>query len=266
MQLDEFETNNIYNVDCYEAIKKLPDKSVDLIYTDIPYDVEDNGGGGCFGEKKRDYHAEYEIICANSQSSRVLRATAKYIDGIKELAFGIDYSILDEFCRVCKAIYVYIWCSKKQILPLMNYFVGERGCRFEILTWHKSNPIPTCNGKYLSDTEYCLMFRESGKTRIGGDMTTKSKYYISKINVADKNRFEHPTIKPLRFVENHITNSTNLGDIILDPFLGSGTTAVAAKNLHRRYIGFEINPKYYEIAQNRLNNIDANGQMSLFTF
>lgn len=271
MKLGEFETNEVYNVDCYEAIKKLPDKSVDLIYTDIPYDVEGNGGGGCFGEKKRDYHAEYEAVCVNSSAtgggvSRIWRATAKYFDGIKELAFGIDYSILDEFCRVCKAIYVYIWCSKAQILPLMEYFVGEKGCRFEILTWHKTNPIPTCNGKYLSDTEYCLMFRDNGKTRIGGDMATKNKYFLSPINVSDKNKFEHPTIKPLRFVENHIINSTNEGDIVFDPFLGSGTTAVAAQNLGRQYIGFEINPKYCKIAKNRLNNINASGQMSLFTF
>ena len=69
MKLGEFETNEVYNVDCYEAIKKLPDKSVDLIYTDIPYDVEGNGGGGCFGEKKRDYHAEYEAVCVNSAAT-----------------------------------------------------------------------------------------------------------------------------------------------------------------------------------------------------
>lgn len=55
-----YEINKIYCIDCYEAIKQLPDKSVDLIYTDIPYDIEDNGGGDCFGEKKRDYHSEYE--------------------------------------------------------------------------------------------------------------------------------------------------------------------------------------------------------------
>ena len=221
--------------DCYEIIKQIPDKSIDLIYTDVPYDIEDNCGGGCFGDKKRDYHSEYEKVCENSNStaSRVYKSTMKSINGIKELAFGIDYKILDEFCRVCKNIYVYIWCSKKQILPLMQYFVGEKKCRFEILTFHKTNPIPTCNGKYLSDTEYCLMFREDGKTKIYGDMSTKSKYYLAPINTADKAKFEHPTIKPLPFVENHIINSTKEGDTVLDPFMGSGTTGVACKKLGR---------------------------------
>lgn len=163
-----YELNNIYCADCYEAIKQIPDKSVDLIYTDIPYDFEANGGGGCFGEKKRDYHGDYEAVARNTQKSRVWRQAYKSYSDNADIAFGIDYAILDEFVRVLKAIYVYIWCSKKQILPLMNYFVGEKGCRFEILTWHKTNPIPTCNGKYLSDTEYCLLFREDGKTKIGG--------------------------------------------------------------------------------------------------
>lgn len=260
-----FELNNIYCVDCYEAIKELPDKSVDLIYTDIPYDFEANGGGGCFGEKKRDYHADYEAVAQNTQKSRVWRQAYKSYSDNSDIAFGIDYAILDEFCRVLKAIYVYIWCSKKQILPLMNYFVGDKGCRFEVLTWHKTNPIPTCNGKYLSDTEYCLMFREEGKTQIGGTFETKSKYYISPCNKRDKDKFEHSTIKPLPFVQDHILNSTDGGAIVLDPFMGSGTTAVACKNLGRNFIGFEINTKWHKIAVDRLNNIQANGQMTFFT-
>ena len=84
------ELDVIYNEDVYEGIKKIPDKSIDLIYTDIPYDVEGNGGG-CFGEKKRSYHKEYEKVCENSE----------------DIAFGIDYSILDEFVRIQKNIYIY---------------------------------------------------------------------------------------------------------------------------------------------------------------
>lgn len=237
-----YEPNNIYLADCYEAIKDIPDKSIDLVYCDIPYDIEDNGGGGAFGEKGRSYHIEYG-----------------------QFKHGIDEVILDEFVRVCKAIYCYIWCSKAQILPLMEYFVGKHDCRFELLTWHKSNPIPTCNGEYLSDTEYCLMFREEGKTKIGGTFETKSKYYISPTNKTDKDRFEHSTIKPLKFVQDHILNSTEVGDIVLDCFSGSGTTCVAAKNLGRRYIGFEIDERWYKIAKDRLNNITASGQTSMFT-
>lgn len=265
MKLGEFELDNIYNVDCYEAIKSIPDHSIDLVYCDIPYDIEDNGKGGCFGEKKRDYHQEYYKVCEKEGASRIYKSTMKYVNNITPIVYGIDYSILDEFVRVCKHIYCYIWCSKKQLLPHMQYFVGERNCRFEILTWHKTNPIPTCNGKYLSDTEYCLLVRENGKTKIGGTFETKSKYYLSAINKTDKDRFEHSTIKPLKFVQDHILNSTNEGDIVLDPFAGSGTSLVAAKNLGRHYLGFEIEKRWCDIARNRLNNIQADGQMTIFT-
>lgn len=255
--------NKITCGDCYELIKELPDNSVDLIYTDIPYDFEANGGGGCFGEKGRDYHKEYEAVSVNTNASRVWKSTMKSIDNVKDIAFGIDYAILDEFVRVCKNPQIYIWCSKKQIYPLMQYFIGERDFRFELFTWHKTNPIPTCNNKYLSDTEYCLLFREEGTTKIKGDMGTKSKYFISPINTHDKKLFEHSTIKPLEFVKNHILNSTEENDIVLDCFAGSGTTAVACKELNRQYIGFEISEKWCKVANDRINGVTASGQMSL---
>lgn len=262
-----YEPNNIYLADCYEAIKNIPNKTIDLIYTDIPYDFEVNGvvsGGGCFGDKKRDYHGEYEKVASRTHSSRMDLYKRKSTVDTADIVFGINYAILDEFVRVCKKIYCYIWCSKKQILPLLQFFVGENNCLFELLTWHKTNPIPTCNNTYLSDTEYCLLFREKNRG-INGTVETKSKYYISPTNKRDKDKFEHSTIKPLPFVQNHILNSTNEGDIVLDPFIGSGTTAVACKNLGRNFIGFEINPKWHKVACDRLNNTDASGQLSLFT-
>lgn len=141
-----------------------------------------------------------------------------------------------------------------------------------MFVWHKTNPIPTCNNKYLSDTEYCLIFRESG-TSINGTYETKSKYYISELNKKDKEEYLHPTIKPLEMVKNHILNSTKENDIVLDCFMGSGTTAVACKELGRNYIGFEINPEYYQIAIDRVNGITQQdkrlkekGIMNIFDF
>lgn len=93
----------------------------------------------------------------------------------------------------------------------------------------------------------------------------KSKLYQSPTNKKDKDKFEHATIKPLTFVQRHIAHATQPNNIVLDPFMGSGTTAVACKNLGRQFIGFEINPKWHKIACDRLNNIDASGQLSLFT-
>ncbi len=119
----KYELNHIYCADCYEAIKEIPNKSIDLIYTDIPYDFEGNGGGGCFGEKKREYHKQYEAVALSNKTTELDKRKRKSGAELESIAFGIDYAILEEFVRVCKKIYCYIWCSKKQILPLMKYLL-----------------------------------------------------------------------------------------------------------------------------------------------
>ena len=130
------------------------------------------------------------------------------------------------------------------------------GCKTELLSWHKTNPVPTCNNKYLSDTEYLLFFREKG-VKIFGSYETKKKYYVTPTNKSDKDKYEHPTIKPLEIIQNLILNSSQEGDVVLDPFLGSGTTAVAAVNTNRHYIGFELDEKYFDIACQRLDEAEA---------
>lgn len=238
--------NTIQLGDCYKLIKEIPDKSIDLVYIDIPYEkTKSNGyytGGGSFGINNRQYQLDLRD---------------------KGLMNGINEQILDELCRVMKYIYIYIWCSKEQIPKMLNYFL-KKNCFYELMFWGKTNPTPTCNGKYLSDVEYCLMFREKGTT-INGTYETKSKFYISSTNTEDKDKFLHPTIKPLELVKRHIINSSKENDIVLDCFCGSGTTCVAAKELNRRFIGIEIDKEYWKIANDRLNGINANGQTSIFT-
>lgn len=104
------ELDKIYLGDCYQLIKEIPDKSIDLVYIDIPYDLEGNGGGGCYGSKKRDYHKEYERVSQNTNASGLSKRKANNNNNnIREIAFGIDYSILDELCRVMRNIYIYIY-------------------------------------------------------------------------------------------------------------------------------------------------------------
>ena len=238
-----FAIDNIYTVDAYEAIKQIPDKSIDLIVTDPPYEINHLEGGGMLNEK-RIAGLMYELSDNN-------------------LDVGIDENMLSEFMRVCKKPNMYIWCNKILIPKLMEYFVIKNSLLFDIICWHKTNAMPLCGSKYLTDTEYCLYFRDG--VRLNTSYSTASTHYELPINIGDKDKFSHPTIKPLKIIENLITNSSNAGDIVLDPFVGSGTTAAAAKNLGRHYIGFEINEKWADVARRRLNNELANGQLSMFT-
>lgn len=85
------------------------------------------------------------------------------------------------------------------------------------------------------------------------------------INKKDKEKYGHPTIKPLSIIKNLIRNSSNEGDIVLDCFSGSGTTCAAAKELNRKFVGIEINPDYHKISLDRIEGILANGQLSFDT-
>ncbi|GHU74930.1 hypothetical protein FACS1894188_04670 [Clostridia bacterium] len=78
--------------------------------------------------------------------------------------------------------------------------------------------------------------------------------FTQPINAKDKNRYNHPIIKPLNIIETLIKNSSREGDVVLDPFMGSGTTALAAAKNNRRYIGFEINETYCKTATERVND------------
>lgn len=233
MNLGKYEIDNIYNDDSYNSIKDIPDKCIDLIVIDPPY-LSDANGGGCFGKSKRKYHNE-----------------------TMNLKNGINEDILNQIVRVMKKINLYIFCNKEQLLFYLSYFVNNKKCLFDLLMWHKNNPIPTCNNKYLSDTEYILYFREKG-VKLYGTYKTKSKYFITSKNLIDKKLYNHPTIKPLSIIETLIYNSSNENDLIADFFMGSGTTAVACINLKRHFIGFEINKEYFNNAKKRIQRSKEN--------
>lgn len=223
--------------DAYRLIKSIPNESVDIIYTDIPYLTGMSGGGS-------------------------LKAKlGKYIkEETKDFVDGIDYSILEEFIRVSKKINIFIWCSKSQILDIANFF-DKYEVDFNILTWTKTNPVPFGNSIWLSDIEYCLHFYKEAGFNVGARF--KKKGFVSSVNKKDKKDYLHPTIKPLEMVKNHLANFIKPDSVIFDPFLGSGTTAVAAKELGVKFIGFEIDDKYYKISKDRVNGITYQDRLEI---
>lgn len=229
--------NKIILGNCYELIRDIPDNSIDLVIIDPPY-LFDNFGGGCFGNERKKSRQE-----------------------LAEIRNGFDYSIIAELKRVLKKTNIYIFCSKAQ---LGDYFEIFKDKNIDLLVWHKTNPIPAIANNYLSDLEYCFFARDKG-VEIHCTYETSSKLYESPMNKKDKEKYQHPTIKPYKLIEKLIINSSNKGDLVLDCFSGSGTTCVAAKQLQRNFIGFEIKEEYYKNSIKRLNGILANGQLSFDT-
>ena len=212
--------------DCLELMKAIPDESVDLVVTDPPYDVYAGKGGGAFG--KLNIYQEIEFM-----------------------SNGFNEVVLDELMRVMKKINIYIFCCQKQIPFLIDYFVHKYVCNWNLLTWHKTNPVPACKNKYLSDTEYIFFARKKG-VPIYGEYSTKKTYYVTPSNTKEKRLYGHPTVKPQAILENLVINSSNENDIVLDPFMGSGSTGVACVNTNRNFIGMELDADYFKIAKERI--------------
>lgn len=231
------ELNKIYNADCLEAMKDIPDGSVDLIVTDPPYIVNTTGGGGTVNK----------ILKLND--------SLKDLDNAK-ITEGYDIeSFSKEVQRLCKnGINAYFWCNKLQIPEYFRVYVGLLNCKFDILCWHKRNALPTYHNKYLTDTEYCLYFRNGKSFANPQNYEDAQTYSVGLINLEDKQLYGHPTIKPLDWMRKLIRNSSVEGQTVLDPFCGSGTTAIAAIREKRNWICIEKSEEYFNIAKKRIEN------------
>jgi len=241
------ELDRIYNMDCLDGMKHIGTASVDCIICDPPYLLENQGGGfWSKAEEGNHYNA---------------RGTRKGMDKLGDIKDGIGNDVLDEMCRVMKKINIYIFCSQKQIQQYLAYFVDGKGCNWNLISWHKTNPIPACGNKYLSDTEFILFFREKG-VRLYGSYETKRTFYTTLRNQQENIEFGHPTVKPCQIIRNFVINSSQDGDIVLDPYMGSGTTAIACIKERRHFIGFELSKEYFDKAVRRIKAEQA--QLTLF--
>jgi len=219
--------NKIIQGDCLEVMKDIPDKSIDLVLTDPPYELDNCG-----------------------KNSFLSPTITKITEGIKDIKDGFDEALwFEEIKRVCKKVNCFIFCSNKQITKIMK--LGEENGYFTtLLIWHKSNSTPFCFNVWRGDCEYCIHIRESG-AYFEGNAQIKKKVTTLPMN---NDKF-HPTVKPMALIQKYILIGSKEGDLVLDPFVGSGTTAVACQNLKRNFIGIEKEEKYCEIARQRLRQI-----------
>ena len=252
-------TNVVYQGDCIQGLKKMPDKSVDLILTDPPYNVGKN--------IENDNLTEIDYLSFMNK-------------------------IINELYRICKDNgSLYIFCSHK-FMGRLDCFLQEVGFNVKSrIIWVKRSGSRGTKRGYIPEYEPILFavkgnefvfnedsvrveYSESSKNR--KDSYNKKKEYYWKPNPLGKLcpdvwldigqlHFAHPeriisngdtvieTQKPLELIRRIINASSNENDIVLDPFMGSGTTAVACKQLNRRWVGFEISPEYCKIIAKRLS-------------
>lgn len=163
------------------------------------------------------------------------------------LADGFDPAIL-EYAALAPSMAVFFHNDQ---LPEISAFLDENYDRFALCGWRKENPLPVANKHYVPDSElYIHAWRAPAFPQ--GEMSEKSRIVIDKVG---KSAVDHPTVKPQKIMRKVVTNASRPGDVVLDPFSGSGSTGVAAVALGRFYIGIEKDPDFYEISKERLAGI-----------
>ncbi len=241
------ELDKIYNEDCLFRLSQLPDECIDLVVTDCPYRLSSGGDSsnkhtprGVLS-KKRTKHISLSGVL-NDQDP------AAYVRNGKLFEYNnIKFNVwLPEIYRVLKPnTHCYIMINGRNLKDL-QIAAEQAGFVFQnLLVWRKQNATPS--RFYMQQVEFILMLRKGGERWIN-DMGTTTCLSVPNII----GRKLHPTEKPVALMRVLIENSSVSGDIVLDPFIGSGTTAIACIQADRHYIGCEIDPKYYNIATRRI--------------
>ena len=159
---------------------------------------------------------------------------------------SFDYKIFDEFDRICKCPNYQIWCSKKQFIDYLE-LAKKNKWNWQDIMLYRNNALPNVRGKY-QDKDYCVHLWK-GRTLTGTYHQKVTDYHW---NIGGKKEYEHPALKPVEPIINLIQIGSDENDIVFDPFLGSGTTAIAALETNRRFIGVEIKEEYFNMAVNRI--------------
>ena len=232
MRLDYIE-----NTDCLEGLAAIPDKSVDAIITDPPYFLSMGHAGSKTNAKAG------EMLASNRTFNDLAICTPFY----KQL--------FAEYARVLKdtgSFYFFTdWRGYAYYFPLLNAALPVRN----LICWdNKSGP-----GSISSLAHELLVFGTYLPKTTGGVGTNVWREAAFNSGARSTNGEKvHPTQKPVELITKMIEDSTEPGDVVLDTFMGSGTTAVACLRTGRHYIGFELDEKYHAIAQQRIEDtLDA---------
>lgn len=216
--------NVIFNADCVDYMQYLPDESVNLIVTDPPYLIN-------YRSNRRVVKTKFDKIQNDHNAEQVIK------DSLKEY-----YRVLKNDSAI------YMFCSWHHI----EFFKTEFEKYFNlknILIWNKNNHgSGDLRGSYAPKYEM-ILFGHKGRALFQEKRIADVIDY-PKISSA---KLTHPTEKPTGLLELFIKNNSKPNDIVLDGFLGSGSTALAALHTERRFIGYELDEKYYNIACQRID-------------
>lgn len=240
----------VYHANALLLMRKILDKHpngcFDMIFADPPYFLS-NGG----------------FTCQNGRMVSVDKGSWDKSNGM-----AADMEFYEEWLRLCYALLKpngTIWvCGTYHNIYLIGYLMQTIGFHtLNNITWEKPNPPPNLSCRFFAHSTETLLWAKKSKTAKhifhydlmkaqNNGKQMKSVWQFTPPNKAEKAFGKHPTQKPLALLERCILAASNVGDLIFDPFMGSGTTGVAALKHGRYFCGCEIETEYFELAKKRL--------------
>jgi len=221
MKYPEDFLNKIINGDCLEVMKQMPDKCVDLVLTDPPYGID-------FQSNMRPKWDQFDKLANDNNSSRLE-------------AYGEFYRVLKDNCVAV------IFCSFKNYAEDYNKLTELFSIK-NVIVWDKGGGgIGDLVHSLLTDYELAIVAHK-GQCPIRG----KRDGSVWREGKVFNQEQIHPTEKPVGIMERIIAKFSDIDAVVLDSFVGGGSTLIAARNLKRNYIGMEISPDYCKIAEARL--------------
>ena len=216
---------------CTEILTKIPNETIDLLITDPPYKTTSRGNAGNSGGMlQKDINKKGQVFTYNDIDCE-------------------EYA--PEFYRILKdGSHCYVMTNHVNLIHMLNTFTNAGFHFIKSLVWDKGNKI--MGQYYMSQFEYILFFRKGKGVRINNCGTGD---ILSVKNIKTKGedgKNLHDTEKPVELMQILIENSSKENGVVIDPFMGIGSTGVACLNTNRKFIGIEIDSKYYDIAQSRL--------------
>jgi site-specific DNA-methyltransferase (adenine-specific) len=214
---------HLYLGECIEIMENLPNESVDCILTDPPYGVS--------------YQSEHRTLPFEKIVNDDLEKAKKVLDRALEVA--------QKKLRTNSHVYIFsTWRTYPQMAEIVSKYFQIKN----LLVWVKNNWTPgDLEGNYGHQHEF-IIFAHKGRRHLFG----KRDPNVLHFDRVGTNALQHPTEKPVKLLEYLIQKSTAAGETVLDMFMGSGSTCLAAKHTKRNYIGIEIDKKWYAVAQKRL--------------
>ncbi|MDR2125498.1 MAG: site-specific DNA-methyltransferase [Prevotellaceae bacterium] len=233
------EINCVYRTDCLHGLKNIDDESVDLIFTDPPY-YQNRAQNIKNLKNHTDIVTEFKFDGYSSEEEYLL-----FIE-----------NVLRQCYRVSKnGASGYLWCGD-DFVSYINRIVEKAGFKFrKVIHWHKTNPFPAIHTRkiFANSMELIVHFSKGTPKTWNHKRVNEMHNFIESPICMGKERKKHQTQKPLKVCIPFIEISSNANDLILDPFMGSGTTAVAALMTGRNFTGFEIDPAYCAIIAERFD-------------